>query len=42
MPIESKLSLEQLKDEFKKMGIDFGEIHAKIKDVIIKTILAAE
>ena len=42
MPIESKLSLQQLKEEFIKMGADFNDTFSKIKDVCIKTVLAAE
>ena len=39
---ESKLSLAQLKQEFQKMGINYNETFAKVKDICIKTVLAAE
>ena len=39
---ESKLSLAQLKKEFAKMGCNYNETFAKVKDVIVKTVLAAE
>ncbi len=40
--IESKLSLAQLRKEFQKMNIDYNEVFAKIKDLIIKTVFSAE
>ena len=38
----SKLSLLQLREEFKKMGCDYNDTFSKIKDLIIKTIIAVE
>jgi hypothetical protein len=32
----------QLRDEYKKMGVDYNEVFTKIKDVIIKTIISVE
>ena len=40
--MESKLSLTQLRKEFQKMNIDYNEVFAKIKDLIIKTVFSAE
>ncbi len=40
--MESKLSLAQLRKEFQKMNIDYNEVFAKIKDLIIKTVFSAE
>eukprot|EP00354_Favella_ehrenbergii_P011044 CAMPEP_0170477714 /NCGR_PEP_ID=MMETSP0123-20130129/18898_1 /TAXON_ID=182087 /ORGANISM="Favella ehrenbergii, Strain Fehren 1" /LENGTH=286 /DNA_ID=CAMNT_0010749567 /DNA_START=770 /DNA_END=1631 /DNA_ORIENTATION=+ len=39
---ESKLSLAQLKQEYQKMGVDYNQVFAGIKDVIIKTVFSAE
>jgi tubulin polyglutamylase TTLL4 len=38
----SKLSFAQLRKEYEKEGVSFDSIFEKIKDVIIKTIVAAE
>jgi hypothetical protein len=40
--MEFKWSLKQLKDEYKKMGINYDEIFSKIKDVCIKTLMSVE
>lgn len=40
--IASKLSFVQLKEEYKKMGVDYQEVFAKIKDVILKTVISVE
>ena len=40
--MESKWSLKMLKDEYEKMGIDYGEVYANIKDVCIKTLMSVE
>ena len=40
--IESKLSLQQLRQEFIAMGVDYNEIFGKIKDLIVKTVFSAE
>lgn len=40
--MEFKWSLTQLKDEYEKMGINYNEIFAKIKDVCLKTLMACE
>jgi len=37
-----KLSFLQLKEEYKKMGVDYNSVFNGIKDVIIKTVLSAE
>ena len=37
-----KLSFLQLKEEYKKMGVDYAEVFARIKDVIIKTVISVE
>ena len=39
---ESKLSFAQMKKEYQKMGCNFNETFASIKDIIIKTVLSAE
>lgn len=39
---ESKLSLEQLRREYERMGVDYDHVFSQIKDVIVKTVLAAE
>lgn len=31
-----------LKDEYEKMGIDYNEVYANIKDVCIKTLMSVE
>lgn len=31
-----------MKDEYKKMGINYDEIFAKIKDVCVKTLMSVE
>ena len=41
-PTESKLSFAQMKKEYQKMGCNFNETFASIKDIIIKTVLSAE
>ena len=41
-PTESKLSLAQLKKEYAKMGCNYNETFANVKDIIIKTVMAAE
>ena len=41
-PMESKWSLKMLKDEYEKMGIDYEEVYANIKDVCIKTLMSVE
>jgi tubulin polyglutamylase TTLL4 len=38
----SKWCLKQLRAEYQKMGVDFGEVFERIKDVIIKTLIAVE
>ena len=40
--VESKLSLQQLRKEYQKMGVDYNEVFAAIKDLIIKTCFSAE
>ena len=40
--MESKWSLKMLKDEYERVGIDYGEIYVKIKDVCIKTLMSVE
>jgi len=40
--VESKLSFAQLRKEYKKMGVDYNEVFNNIKDLIIKTVFAAE
>lgn len=40
--VASKLSFLQLKEEYKKMGVDYQEVFANIKDVIIKTVISVE
>lgn len=40
--VASKLSFVQLREEYKKMGVDFNEVFARIKDVILKTIISVE
>jgi tubulin polyglutamylase TTLL4 len=40
--VESKWSLKQLKEEYKKMGISYSDIYAKIKDLCVKTLMAVE
>lgn len=40
--ISSKWSLAQLKDEYRKMGIDHEEIFKNIKQLCIKTLMAVE
>jgi len=40
--VESKLSLQQLRKEYQKMGVDYNEVFAGIKDVIVKTCFSAE
>lgn len=40
--MEFKWSLKQLKEEYTKMGINYAEIFTKIKDVCVKTLMAAE
>jgi tubulin polyglutamylase TTLL4 len=37
-----KLSFLQLKEEYRKMGVDYNSVFTGIKDVIIKTVLSAE
>lgn len=39
---ESKLSLQQLRQEYQKMGVDYNEVFSKIKDLLIKTVFSAE
>lgn len=39
---ESKWSLKQLKEEYKKMGISYSEIYSKMKDLCVKTLMAVE
>ena len=41
-PTESKLSLAQLKKEYAKMGCNYNETFANVKDIIIKTVMAAD
>lgn len=38
----SKWCLKQLRAEYAKMGVDFGQVFDRIKDVIIKTLIAVE
>lgn len=38
----SKRSFMQLREEYKKMGVDYNEVFTKIKDVIIKTVISVE
>jgi hypothetical protein len=38
----SKISFLQLREEYKKIGVDYNQVFTGIKDVIIKTIIAAE
>ena len=38
----SKLSFLQLKEQYKKIGVDYQEVFGRIKDVIIKTIISVE
>ena len=40
--IESKWSLKMLREEYEKIGIDYGEVYTKIKDVCIKTLMSVE
>ena len=40
--VESKWSLQQLRKEYQKMGVDYNEVFAAIKDLIIKTCFSAE
>lgn len=40
--IASKLSFLQLREEYKKIGVDFNEVFSNIKDVIIKTVISVE
>lgn len=40
--MEFKWSLKQLRDEYTKMGINYNEVFAKIKDVCLKTLMAVE
>jgi tubulin polyglutamylase TTLL4 len=37
-----KLSFLQLKEEYRKMGVDYAEVFSRIKDVIIKTVISVE
>jgi tubulin polyglutamylase TTLL4 len=38
----SKWCMKQLRSEYSKMGIDFDMVFDRIKDVIIKTLIAVE
>ena len=40
--VESKWSLKQLKEEYKKMGISYNDIYSNIKDLCVKTLMAVE
>jgi hypothetical protein len=37
-----KWSLTQLKEEYKKMGINYEEVFKNIKNLCIKTLMAVE
>ena len=38
----SKWTLSMLKNHFNKVGVSYKEVFARIKDVIIKTLIAVE
>ena len=42
MPFSSKWSLEELKQEYERMGIDYEEVFKNIKTLCIKTLMAVE
>ena len=42
MPFSSKWSLQELKEEYEKMGIDYDEVFRNIKTLCIKTLMAVE
>lgn len=42
MPFSSKWSLQELKQEYEKMGIDYDEVFKNIKTLCIKTLMAVE
>ena len=40
--VATKWDLYSLREKFKELGINYDEIHKKIKDTIIKTIMSVE
>lgn len=40
--LPSKLSFAQLRDQFRSLGLDYGLTMSRIKDVVIKTLIAVE
>ena len=40
--VESKWSLKMLREEYKRVGIDYEQIFAKIKDLCVKTLITVE
>ena len=37
-----KWSVNQLKAEYKKIGVNFEEVYSRIKDVCVKTLISCE
>lgn len=40
--MSSKWSLEQLKEEYAKTGVDYNEVFKNIKSLCVKTLMAVE